>query len=245
MILTMATVTAMLLLAGWLGRRRWPGLAGTVFGSTLLALPVLGFGQWPHWAVADRHAYLPHLVLIGSFVVALVRLRGSRLKETGTDFALLALVAGLAFLGGRQVLIWRNTDTLFRYVEQQPAFTWNPGQQAYIYQLWSAHAQEQGRTEDAREKNERARRTLVEGALQAAARSDWGEAIELSQLLEQSFGLPPLLRRERARWLLTLGRFPEAGKDLARTLQEMPEDPDTIKLINEWREGRGAGTNHL
>jgi hypothetical protein len=237
MILTMTLATVLALLCVGLGWRRRPGVVGVVFGSTALALPVLGFGQWPHWAVADRHAYLPHLVLTGALVAVLAaRWPAKAFLRPG----LLVLVAGLALLGRNQVMIWRNTDTLFRHVETQRAFAWNPGQQAYIYQLWAAHAQEQGRTDDARSKNIQARHTLQEGLLQAAAHAAWVDAVELSRLLEQAYGLPPQLRRERARWLLTLGRLTEAGHDLRRTKRELPGDVETMSLLEEWQRRTGT-----
>jgi hypothetical protein len=245
-IFAMAAATVLLLLSASFGRRRWPGVAAMVFGTTVLALPVLGFGQWPHWAVADRHAYLPHLVPIGALAVLLAAPTATGRATTRTGVGLLAMCVGLAFLGHRQVLIWRNTDTLFSYVEQQPAFTWNPGQQAYIYQLWAAYLQEQDRPEEARAKSQQARRTLQEGTLLAAERAAWAEAVELSRLLEQSFGLPSLLRRERVRWLLTLHRWAEARTDLQQALQEAPDDPEVRKLLKEWQEKAGrSAANHL
>lgn len=246
MILTLASLVVLGHAAVWLGRRRWPATTGVVLGSTALALPVLGLAQWPHWAVADRHVYLPHLLLIGAFVLLLVpRAQPAAVNRLRVP-ALLVLVGALAWLGGRQVRIWQDTDTLFAYLEQQPAFAWNPGQQAYIYQLWAAHAQEQGRSDEARARFQQARHTLQEGALQAAARGALGEAVDLSRMLEQAFGLPPLLRRERARWLLALNRLNEAGDDLQKTLQAWPEDADTQALIQEWQQRRRpASANHL
>lgn len=246
MIISLAAVVALGLAAVWLGRRRWPATTGVVLGSSALALPVLGLAQWPHWSVADRHVYLPHLVLIGAFVVALIpRDRPAAVKSFWVP-VLLLLVAALAWLGGRQVHVWKNTDTLFAYVEQQPAFAWNPGQQAYIYQLWATQAEEQGRSTEARSKFDQARHTLQEGALQAAGRGAWAEAVDLSRMLEQSFGLPPLLRRERARWLLALDRLTEAGDDLRQTLQAWPDDAETRSLLHEWEQRRRpASANHL
>ncbi|HEX2860926.1 MAG TPA: hypothetical protein VHN79_04770 [Lacunisphaera sp.] len=242
----MASLAVLALAAVWFLRRRCPRLAGVLFGSTLLALPVLGFGQWPHWAVADRHAYLAHMILTGGLVAGLAALPFfSGPKARGTPWLMIAL-AGLALLGRNQVMIWRDTDTLFRYVEAQPAFSWNPAQQGYIYQLWAAHAEEQGRTNEARTRNGQARRALQEGSLLAAEHGAFGEAVEISRLLEQSFGLPPQLRRERARWLLGLGRFTEAGHDLRRTAAEMPDDQETRTLVEEWLRGKQpVAGNHL
>jgi len=247
MIFSMAAATGLLLLAGWLLRRKHPGSMGVIYGSALLALPVLGLGQWPSWSVADRHVYLPHLVLTGAMVVMANQWRGLVERKAAGVFTVLALVAGLAALGRQQVLIWRNTDTLFRYIEQQPAFAWNVSQQAYIYQLWAAHAQEGGQEADARQKNEQARRALQQGMLAAAEHEAWAEAVEHAQQLEQTFGLPPVLRRERARWLLQLNRLSEAGADLQQVRREMPDDAETEKLTDEWRSRapRQPGANHL
>lgn len=239
MIIFMAAGTGLGLLAVWVKRRQLPGTTGVVYGSTLLALPVLGFAQWPSWAVADRHVYLPHLVLTGAGVVLAARCWGNRWAKSGGIFAALALVAGLAVLGRQQVMIWRNTDTLFAYIERQPAFGWNVSQQAYIYQLWAAEAQAGGRIETAREKNEQARQALQRGMLAAMEKEDWAEAIERSRQMEQSFGLPPVLRRERARWLLTLDRLSEAGAELRQTRRETPEDAATEALILEWEKRAG------
>ena len=245
MILSMAAVAVCGLLAVWIARHRRPGTAGVMLGSTALALPVLGWLQWPHWAVADRHVYLPHLVLTGGLVTLLASQR--RFTSGKAAVGLLVLLVGASILGARQVRIWQDTDTLFRYVEKQPAFTWNPAQQAYIYRLWAAHAQEENRPEEAMQRNTQARRTLQDGALFAAGHGAWAEAVDLSRLLEQSFGLPPQLRRERARWLLNLGRFAEAGHELQRTLREMPTDQSTHELQAEWerRQAVPAAANRL
>ncbi len=239
MIIFMAAGTGLGLLIIWLKRKQRPGTTGVVYGSTLLALPVLGFAQWPSWAVADRHVYLPHLVLTGAGVVLAARWWRKLVAKPAWTLAAMAMVAVLAALGRQQVLIWRNTDTLFAYIERQPAFAWNVSQQAYIYQLWAADAQEAGRTETARAKNEQARQALQRGMITAMEKEDWAEAVERSRQLEQGFGLPPVLRRERARWLLNLGRLPEAGADLQQTGREMPDDAATEMLTKEWTKRSG------
>ena len=208
---------AVLLLAGvWLLRTRRPAVAGAMLGSTLLALPVLGPAQWPSWTVADRHVYLPHLVLTVALVIWLVPrrpdFRYARLLAVGG----VLLVALLAGLGRRQVMIWRNTDTLFTYIEAQPAFDWNVHQQAYIYLLWGAEAQAQGHPEAAAGRFKQARQALQNGMLAAAEAGAFEEAVELSIHLEQAFGLPPVLRRERIRWLQALLRPQEAEAELLK-----------------------------
>ena len=243
LIISFAAGTGLGLLIIWLRRKQWPGTAGVVFGSTLLALPVLGLGQWPTWAVADRHVYLPHLVLTGAAVLGMARWWKNPATTPGWILAALALVAGLAILGRQQVMIWRNTDTLFAYIEQQPAFAWNVSQQAHVYQLWAAHAQEGGRVETARGKNEQARQALQRGLITAAEREAWAEAVDCSRQLEQAFGLPPVFRRERARWLLHLGRLTEAGVELQQVGRELPDDAATKSLTEDWRKRTGPDPN--
>jgi hypothetical protein len=214
LMLMLATGAVLLLGVVWLLRARRPALVGAVFGSTWLALPVLGPAQWPSWSVADRHVYLPHLVLTAALVIWLVPRTPGVGRSRQLVLGGLLLVALLAVQGRRQVMIWRNTDTLFTYVEAQPAFTWNAHQQAYIYLLWGAHAQEQGDRAAAAHRVNQARQALQAGLLAAAERGAFDEAVELSAHLERHFGLPPELRRERARWLQILQRPQEAEADL-------------------------------
>jgi len=221
--------------AVWLLRRRQPGVAGTVFGCTVLSLPVLGLLQWPSWSVADRHVYLPHLVLAGAMAIAAVPREPGRRWHLPPALFSGGLILSLALLSRRQVMIWRNTDTLFTYIEAQPAFGWNARQQAYLYLLWGAQAQEQNREQEARRRFDQARRVLQEGVIAAALNGSLKTAVEISWQLEAQFGLPPAIRRERGRWLLQLGRNEEAAAELARTVREAPEDAEAQKLLNEAR----------
>jgi protein O-mannosyl-transferase len=91
------------LLVGWL----W-------FGGTLF--PVSGIAQSGLQAYADRFAYVPH---IGLFVVFIwggaIGVRRCRIRPaivTSLSAALLVICTGLTF---RQVLLWRDTGTLFRH----------------------------------------------------------------------------------------------------------------------------------
>ena len=219
-LLLLAAGAILLLGAVWLLRVRRPALAGAVLGSTLLALPVLGPAQWPSWTVADRHVYLPHLVLTAVLVIWLVPRSPDSRRRRLLALGGFMLVALLAVLGRRQVMIWRNTDTLFTYIEAQPAFAWNAHQQAYVYLLWGAHAQEHGHREEAANRFNQARQALQAGLLAAAERGALDEAVDLSAHLEQTFGLPPVLRRERVRWLQTLQRPREAEADLLQLSRE-------------------------
>lgn len=244
MILSMAALAVFGVVAAVVAHRRFPAVTGVVLGGSALALPVLGFTQWPSWAVADRHVYLPHLVFTGAIVVALARLavRHERRVVLGG----LAVVAALALLGHRQARIWRDTDSLFTYLAAQPAFAWNPIQQSYIHQLWGAEAAERGDPAKARAHQDQARRVLLDGMFAAAERAQWEVAVEDSRHLEQSFGLPPALRRERVRWLLARGRLAEAAADLAQVQRDLPGDPATAELVQEWqRRANPAAGNHL
>jgi hypothetical protein len=235
LILALAALAIVVVLGAFVLRRRVPGLAGAVFGSAVLALPVLGFTQWPTWSVADRHVYLPHLVLTGALLVWLAFPAG-RLRTAPAMF----LLAGLAGLGGQQVRIWRDSDSLFGYLEKQPAFTWNAAQQAYIYQLWGAQLAEDQRPAEARAKHDQARRVFVAAMLTAAGRENWAEATDLALRLEQSYGLPPVLRRERARWWLAQGALDAARADLRRVREELPGDLATEELLREWQRRVGG-----
>lgn len=267
LILGMAALAIGVVGAALAARRRAPGFTGTVLGSAALALPVLGFTQWPTWSVADRHVYLPHLVLTGAVIVWLaartrfsssptvvkpdLRAGLSRASEepsanqparsSGSTLVTgLLVLAALAWLGRQQVMIWRNTDSLFRYLEQQPQFTWNATQQAYIYQLWGAQLEEDRHPAEARAKHDRARKILVEAMLAEAGGKNWRQALALAQRLEQSFGLSPALRRERVRWLLAQGAWEAARPDLQRVRRELPEDPVTEELVREWQRQAGG-----
>jgi hypothetical protein len=251
MILGLAALAVGVVVLALVGQKRAPGFAATILGSAVLALPVLGFTQWPTWSVSDRHIYLPHLVLTGAMVTWLAARvpawsptagRAEPARRSGSTMAAVALagLAGLAWLGARQVQIWRNTDTLFRYFEKQPAFAWNPAQQAYIYQLWASDAAEAGRPGEAQAKNLQARRILVDAMQAEAGRRRWAEALEYSLRLEEAFGLPPVLRRERVRWRMELGDLPGARAELQRVRRELPGDAATEDLAREWRQRAGG-----
>jgi hypothetical protein len=235
MILGMGALAVGATLLALAAQKRAPGFAATVLGSAALALPVLGFAQWPTWSVTDRHVYLPHLVLTGALVVWLAA-RATRVRLVLAA----AVLAGLTWLGARQVQIWRNTDTLFRYFETQPAFTWNPAQQAYIYQLWAAQMMEDGQPDAAVTKNAQARKVLLEAMLDEAGRGHWVEALDYSVRLERAFGLPPVLRLERAGWRLEMGDLAGVAADLTRLRHELPGDPATEALTREWQRRAGG-----
>jgi hypothetical protein len=225
--------------AAWLWRKRQPRVTAAVLGTGVLSLPVLGLLQWPTWSVADRHVYLPHLVLTGALVLLLIP-RGAVSVWRGRGLVLggILLVGTLALLARRQVMVWRNTDTLFTYIAAQPAFTWNPHQHAYIDILWAQEARENGRPAEAAEKTDQARKALQAGILTAAGAGRLADAVDYSEDLEQRFGLPPQLRLERARWRLQLGRLDEAEADIRRLSHELPGLPAVEDLLRESRRAK-------
>jgi hypothetical protein len=76
--------------------------------------------------------------------------------------------------------------------------------------------------------------------LTAAGRENWAEATDLALRLEQSYGLPPVLRRERARWWLAQGALDAARADLRRVREELPGDLATEELLREWQRRVGG-----
>jgi tetratricopeptide (TPR) repeat protein len=99
-------------------RRRWPGglVAWAYYVVTLL--PVLGLLSVGTQLTADRYTYLPCMawaVLGGAAVLAGLRRLGTR----GRSMLVAGLVAVPLLLGGlswRQSSLWRDSETLFRYV---------------------------------------------------------------------------------------------------------------------------------
>lgn len=228
-----AVVTCLMLAGAWLVRCRWPAATGLVIGVAGLCVPVLGLTQWPSWSVADRHVYLPHAIFTGTLAVLFAR----RISKTAIAtrpilvVAAAALVVGVAWRGHVQASIWRDTDTLFAYIEKQPAFAWDARQQAHIYSIWAAYDQSRGRTESEALHITRAQRALVDRMVFALQAGDHGQFIECSRDLEQRFGLPPQLRRERAKLLLGQGQAAAALRDLEVVARALPEDPETQDML--------------
>jgi tetratricopeptide (TPR) repeat protein len=99
-------------------RRPWPGglVAWAYYVVTLL--PALGLISFSTQLAADRYTYLPGMawaVLGGAVVLAGLRRLGTR----GRQLLVAGLAAGLLALAGlswRQSRLWRDSETLFRYV---------------------------------------------------------------------------------------------------------------------------------
>lgn len=98
----------------WWFRRKAPGLLALWLCHLVLLVPMLGLTEHPHYA-SDRYSYLQGALWIAGLVVLLARTPG-----LGARRAMLAGVAGLvlvcAALSRGQIRIWRNSETLFRFL---------------------------------------------------------------------------------------------------------------------------------
>jgi Flp pilus assembly protein TadD len=112
-----ASVAGVLLVSGLLvwRARRWPGLLAVWLCHVVLLVPMLGLSEHPHFT-NDRYCYLaaiPWSVGLAALLFPLVRNRGARI-------AVVLVAAGLLGWAGRasgaQVLVWRDSETLFRHV---------------------------------------------------------------------------------------------------------------------------------
>jgi hypothetical protein len=189
--------------------------------------------------VADRHVYLPHAIFAGALAVLLARCisKASAVARRNLLAGGAGLLLGVAWLGHAQASIWRNTGTLFSYIERQPAFVWDARQQAHIHSIWAAYEQSRARPEEATFHLKRAHRVLVDRLLAALQAGETDVFLECAADLEGRFGLPPQLRRERARILLKQGAREAALRDLEIVVRALPEDLESQQL---WQTARKA-----
>jgi len=119
---TAITATVVLL------RRRWPaGLAAWVYYAIALG-PVIGIVHSGHQLTCDRYSYLPTIgfaLIIGAAAGAVVRAGAAGVLRPSLAKAVIGLMVvwlgALAYLSARQVQIWRDTESLWRYaVEVEP-----------------------------------------------------------------------------------------------------------------------------
>ncbi|MBI2996930.1 MAG: tetratricopeptide repeat protein [Deltaproteobacteria bacterium] len=119
----------------YLFRRRWPAGLAVWVSYVVILLPVLGFAQSGPQIVADRYSYLAGLgwaVLIGSGLLCLCENRYSRrISRQLLIFAVgltATLLAGVGALTWKQVSVWRDSETLWRYaldIGQESSFARN------------------------------------------------------------------------------------------------------------------------
>jgi Tfp pilus assembly protein PilF len=119
---TAITATVVLL------RHRWPaGLAAWVYYAIALG-PVIGIVHSGHQLVNDRYSYLPAMgfaLLIGAAAGATVRAGAAGALRPAFAKAVIGLIVlwlgSLAYLSTQQVMIWRDTESLWRYaIEVDP-----------------------------------------------------------------------------------------------------------------------------
>lgn len=127
--------------------RRLPRVTSAWLWYVVALVPVIGLVQVGGQAHADRYTYLPQLgVLVASASLAGVWLRSTRLAGLAT----LAACVALAGLTARQVLVWRDSETLFTHCL---AVT---GEQSVAHFNLGLHLAAQQRTVEAEEHYRRA-----------------------------------------------------------------------------------------
>jgi tetratricopeptide (TPR) repeat protein len=99
-------------------RRQWPaGLAVWVYYVAMVA-PVSGIVQSGPQLVADRYSYLSCLgwAILPAAGLLYFWERWAASRRITLSAAILVALAGLGLLTSRQALLWRDSETLFRYV---------------------------------------------------------------------------------------------------------------------------------
>jgi Flp pilus assembly protein TadD len=96
-------------------RRRWPGTLALWLCHLALLVPMLGLSEHPHYT-SDRYNYLASIPWSVGLAIVLFQLW----RNPGWWRALVPVAAGLLALAGvasaAQVRVWRDSETLFRYV---------------------------------------------------------------------------------------------------------------------------------
>src|SRR6185436_10021224 len=95
-------------------RREWPAAFALWLAHLAILAPMLGVTEHPHYA-NDRYSYLEGVIWAIALAAGIVALR-SRMKR----FAAAALSAAAVVLFSAQTIaqigIWRDSETLFRYL---------------------------------------------------------------------------------------------------------------------------------
>jgi tetratricopeptide (TPR) repeat protein len=233
-VIASALFAGILVIACWIIRKRWSGGPLLGLGFVGLSLPCLGLTEQPTWLV-DRYTYVAHLALVGSMAAA-----GLSIVRTKTKLWV-AGALGVAFFCAlqayRQTQHWRNDDKLFSLMEAAPDFLAEPTQAGHIYVLWARSSREAGQYEVAAHQLNRAQQVYVDSMRDALKEKNHGRALVISMSMEQYFDLTPELHRERAAWLLELGRYQEAKAILAGIKSLLPNDARLDELSRRATEG--------
>ena len=112
-----AVVVVWIIAAALILRRRFPAIPAVALAYAVTLLPVLGIFHNGHQITADRYSYLACLGWAFLAGAALL-LAWKTWKSAATPYAMtvVALCAGvLGFLTWRQVQVWRDSETLWKY----------------------------------------------------------------------------------------------------------------------------------
>jgi protein O-mannosyl-transferase len=105
--------------AAYMKRRAWPWLGACWLAYIAALAPVLGFVQHgTRIMAADRYAYLssfPLVLLTGAAAIRISKWSWPAALRHGTFAALAVLMIGLTV---QQMRIWRDTETLWRHVDE-------------------------------------------------------------------------------------------------------------------------------
>ncbi len=109
--------------------RQWPGLLALWLCHLLLLIPMLGLSEHPHFT-NDRYCYLAAI----PWSVGLVVLLRRWVVDLGARVGVILAATGVLAIAGRasaaQVLVWRDSETLFRHV------LGTLGADPYSYDIW-------------------------------------------------------------------------------------------------------------
>ena len=214
------------LLVGWL----W-------FGGTLF--PVSGIVQSGPQAYADRFAYVPHIglfiVLVWGAVIVARRLHVGAAALGGIVAVLLLVCTGLSF---RQVMLWRNTETLFLHT-LDPTVTSN---NHWGHAILGEYYMTRGRLDDAARQlemslsmDDRTRQVIDDLGQVEILRGHFADA---EKAVRASLKIDPKdveTQHRLAYVLFAQQKTDEAGDILEKVLARHPRRADSQELLGEIR----------
>lgn len=230
MLLAMAGVTVAGLGWMWFNRRRSPMMIVVVGAFGAIALPCLGLTERATWPV-DRYTYLSHLVLITGLAVATLQLW--RRVQTERAMVMVGGVGLLALAMGswRQLPMWANSSAFFEALTTHPSFGDNVRQDGHVLLLWSRHAASEGDEQRMNQLRAQALQVYLNGIRMALNQADFNEAVQLMSHIEHHFDATAEMNREKAAWLIELGRYDEAKHSLLVSLSIKPNDERALALL--------------
>ena len=237
-LVALASAVVVLSALTWMNRARLRWAPLVWFGFGVLALPCLGLTERATWPV-DRYSYLSHLVLMAGLAGVLVRFCRRPRVQLGGAVTAGAAVFGLAVASARQLPMWADSPTFFTALTAHSAFGENVRQDGHILLLWSRYEGGREDVDRMNELREQAMQTYLSGIRAALNEADYAEAVQLMSHIEHHFSATAEMHREKAAWLMALGRYQEAEQALAVSLQMKPEDVRAADLLREIDAARG------